>query len=65
VIRDLLECIGVDMVGVDEHEAEDVIATWSGSFPVRSRSPVATGTFSRLWRTRECASSIRRSRAWP
>jgi 5'-3' exonuclease len=29
VIRDLLEGIGVDMVGVDDHEAEDVIATWS------------------------------------
>jgi 5'-3' exonuclease len=30
VIRDLLQAIGVDMVGVAEHEAEDVIATWSG-----------------------------------
>ena len=29
VIRDLLTAIGVDMVGVAEHEAEDVIATWS------------------------------------
>ena len=29
VIRDLLEGIGVDMVGVVDHEAEDVIATWS------------------------------------
>jgi 5'-3' exonuclease len=29
VIRELLEAIGIDMVGVDEHEAEDVIATWS------------------------------------
>jgi 5'-3' exonuclease len=28
VIRDLLRAIGVDMVGVVEHEAEDVIATW-------------------------------------
>lgn len=28
VIRDLLRAIGVDMVGVAEHEAEDVIATW-------------------------------------
>jgi 5'-3' exonuclease len=28
VIRDLLEAIGIDMVGVPEHEAEDVIATW-------------------------------------
>ena len=29
VIRDLLDAVGVDMIGVDEHEAEDVIATWS------------------------------------
>jgi len=29
VIRDLLAAIGIDMVGVPEHEAEDVIATWS------------------------------------
>ncbi len=28
VIRDLLAAIGVDMVGVADHEAEDVIATW-------------------------------------
>jgi 5'-3' exonuclease len=28
VIRDLLDAIGIDMVGVPEHEAEDVIATW-------------------------------------
>jgi len=28
VIRDLLEAIGIDIVGVAEHEAEDVIATW-------------------------------------
>lgn len=29
VIRDLLEAIGIDIVGVAEHEAEDVIATWA------------------------------------
>jgi 5'-3' exonuclease len=29
VIGAILEAIGVDMVGVEEHEAEDVIATWS------------------------------------
>jgi 5'-3' exonuclease len=29
VIRAILEAIGVDMVGVQEYEAEDVIATWS------------------------------------
>ena len=28
VIRDLLGAIGIDMVGVPDHEAEDVIATW-------------------------------------
>jgi 5'-3' exonuclease len=28
VIGDLLRTVGVDMVGVAEHEAEDVIATW-------------------------------------
>jgi len=28
VIRDLLDAIGIDMVGVADHEAEDVIATW-------------------------------------
>jgi len=28
VIRDLLGAIGIDMVGVRDHEAEDVIATW-------------------------------------
>jgi 5'-3' exonuclease len=33
VIRDLLEVIGIDMVGVAEHEAEDVIATWSKLAP--------------------------------
>jgi 5'-3' exonuclease len=29
VIRDILGAIGVDMVGVDDYEAEDVIATWT------------------------------------
>ncbi len=29
IIRDLLAHIGIDMVGVAEHEAEDVIATWT------------------------------------
>ncbi|MBV9802969.1 MAG: flap endonuclease [Solirubrobacterales bacterium] len=29
IIRDLLAAIGIEMVGVAEHEAEDVIATWS------------------------------------
>jgi 5'-3' exonuclease len=29
IIRDLLAAIGIDMVGVADHEAEDVIATWS------------------------------------
>jgi 5'-3' exonuclease len=29
IIRDLLAAIGIDMIGVAEHEAEDVIATWS------------------------------------
>ncbi len=33
VIRDLLAAIGVDMVGVAEHEAEDVIATWARLAP--------------------------------
>jgi 5'-3' exonuclease len=40
VIRDLLEAIGIDMVGVPEHEAEDVIATWcrlaSGTIEIAS-----------------------------
>jgi 5'-3' exonuclease len=29
IIRDLLEAVGIEMVGVADHEAEDVIATWS------------------------------------
>ena len=29
MIREILEAVGVDIVGVDEYEAEDVIATWS------------------------------------
>jgi len=29
IIRDLLAAVGVDMVGVPDYEAEDVIATWS------------------------------------
>jgi 5'-3' exonuclease len=33
VIRDLLEVIGIDVVGVAEHEAEDVIATLSKLAP--------------------------------
>jgi 5'-3' exonuclease len=33
VIRDLLEAIGIDVVGVAEHEAEDVIATLSKLAP--------------------------------
>ncbi len=33
IIRDLLERIGIDMAGVAEHEAEDVIATWSRLAP--------------------------------
>ncbi len=33
IVRDLLAAIGVDMVGVAEHEAEDVIATWSRLAP--------------------------------
>ena len=41
IIRDVLAAIGIDMVGVDEHEAEDVIATWSrlapGTLEIASR----------------------------
>lgn len=33
VIRELLEAIGIDMLGVDDHEAEDVIATWARLAP--------------------------------
>src|SRR6478735_5060805 len=33
IIRDLLAAIGIDMVGVADHEAEDVIATWSRLAP--------------------------------
>lgn len=33
VIRDLMAAIGVDMVGVADHEAEDVIATWTRLAP--------------------------------
>ena len=33
VIRDLMDAIGIDMVGVPEHEAEDVIATWTRLAP--------------------------------
>jgi 5'-3' exonuclease len=33
IIRDLLQGIGIDMAGVAEHEAEDVIATWSRLAP--------------------------------
>jgi len=32
-IRDLLEAIGIDIAGVADHEAEDVIATWSKLAP--------------------------------
>ena len=42
-VRDLLEGIGIDMVGVAEHEAEDVIATLSklapGTVEIASRPP--------------------------
>jgi 5'-3' exonuclease len=33
VIRDLMAAIGVDMIGVADHEAEDVIATWTRLAP--------------------------------
>jgi 5'-3' exonuclease len=33
IIRDLLVAIGIDIVGVAEHEAEDVIATWARLAP--------------------------------
>jgi 5'-3' exonuclease len=33
VIRDLMAAIGVEMVGVADHEAEDVIATWTRLAP--------------------------------
>lgn len=33
IIRDVLAAIGIDMVGVAEHEAEDVIATWTRLAP--------------------------------
>jgi 5'-3' exonuclease len=33
VIRELMAAIGVDLVGVAKHEAEDVIATWSRLAP--------------------------------
>jgi 5'-3' exonuclease len=40
VIRALLESVGIDMVGVPDHEAEDVIATWcrlaSGTIEIAS-----------------------------
>jgi 5'-3' exonuclease len=29
VIRDLLDAVGIDVAGVPDHEAEDVIATWA------------------------------------
>lgn len=58
MIHDLLEGIGIDIVGVADHEAEDVIAIWSKLAPARSRSLAVTGICSRWWRTRECASCI-------
>ncbi len=33
IIRAILDAIGIDMVGVPEHEAEDVIATWCALAP--------------------------------
>jgi 5'-3' exonuclease len=33
IIRELLEGVGIEMVGVAEHEAEDVIATWAKLAP--------------------------------
>ena len=33
VIRGLLEALGVDIAGAEDHEAEDVIATWSRQAP--------------------------------
>jgi 5'-3' exonuclease len=33
VIRDLLDAVGIDVVGVADHEAEDVIAAWTTSAP--------------------------------
>ena len=65
IIRDLLAAIGIDMVGVAEHEAEDVIATWSRLAAGRLRSPAATVTCSRWSRIRGSGSCIRRSPAWP
>jgi len=41
IIRDLLAAIGIDMVGVADHEAEDVIATWSRLAP----GTLAVGTW--------------------
>jgi 5'-3' exonuclease len=33
VIRDVMDALGIDMVGVADHEAEDVIATWTRLAP--------------------------------
>ncbi len=33
VLRELIEAIGIDMIGVADHEAEDVIATWCRHAP--------------------------------
>jgi 5'-3' exonuclease len=41
IIRAILDAIGIDMVGVPEHEAEDVIATWCGM--ARGTIEIASG----------------------
>jgi 5'-3' exonuclease len=41
IIRAILDAIGIDMVGVAEHEAEDVIATWCGM--ARGTIEIASG----------------------
>ena len=66
VIRELLAAIGIDMVGVADHEAEDVIATWCRLAPGhdrdRQRRPRPVRARSRMPRVWSC---IRRRRAWP
>ena len=43
IIHEVLEAAGVDFVGVAEHEAEDVIASWTARVPAGERVDIVSG----------------------
>ena len=64
VIAEILRAVGVDQVGVADHEAEDVIATWSALTAGTVEVVSGDETSSPSSRTPGCGCSTPRRGAW-